>query len=137
MAMVLFGQNLGGSIFLVIGNAIFNNSLRKQLQERISIIGIDPDVIIDAGARSVRDLGLSVTELAAVVQSYANAVDRVMYLGVAVGVAGLAVSWGMGNSNIMEIKKLKELTNEAKPAEAEADKQDTEKQAAENLMRGA
>ncbi|KAF3765281.1 MFS general substrate transporter [Cryphonectria parasitica EP155] len=133
MAMVLFGQNLGGSVFLVVANAIFNNSLRKQLQEHASRIGIDPNVIMDAGARSVRNLGLPATGVAAVVQSYANAVDRVMYLGIAAGLAGVIVSWGMGNSNIMEVKKLKELTNEAKPAASEADKQDTEKQAAKNI----
>lgn len=109
---MLFGQNLGGSIFLVVSNAIFNNSLRDQLRQRVSVTGVQPDVIVGVGARSFRGLGLSASALAAVVQSYANSVDRVMYLGIATAVAAFAVSWHMGNGNILEIKKLKELTSD-------------------------
>lgn len=121
-------------MFLVVGNAIFNNSLRDQLRRRESVIGANPDVIIDVGARSIRDLGLSPTALAAVVQSYANSVDRVMYLGIAVACIAFCTSWGMGNGNIMEIKKLKEITNEnnkkkVEPTPAEENEQIVEKKA--------
>ncbi|TVY81379.1 Efflux pump afoB [Lachnellula suecica] len=133
MAMVLFGQNLGGSVFLVIGNTIFNNSLRKQLTEHASAVGVTADVVMYAGARSVRDLGLSVTGLAAAIQAYVTAVDHVMYLGVAVGICGFFVSYGMGNANIMEVRKLREITNQPQPEETEADKPVSEKAAEENL----
>lgn len=116
MATVIFGQNLGGAIFLVVGNAIFDNTLRAQLAARAAVLGVDPAVVVGVGARSVRALGLSPAALAAALDAYAAAVDRVMYLGLAAGAASLAVSWGMGNGNVREIKKLKELTTERKTA---------------------
>lgn len=114
MAIVIFTQNLGGGAFLVAANAIFNNGLRKQLEQRASIIKLDPNVIIERGALSVRKLGLSTSQLAAVLESYATSVDHVMYLGVGVAASTLAFSWGLGMKNILEVKKLKELTDDRK-----------------------
>ncbi|KAK9489675.1 efflux pump [Lipomyces doorenjongii] len=112
MAIVISTQNLGGATWVVVTNAIFNNSLRKQLSQRASSIGLDPDVIVDSGARSVRNLGLSASQLAAVVESYSTSIDHAMYLGMAVAASILLFAWGLGFENILEIKKLKELTND-------------------------
>ena len=96
---------MGGSVSLVAANAIFSNTLRKQLLERIDIIGIAPDVIVGAGARSIRDL-VSGDQLAALLEAYANSVDRVMYLGIATAVGAFAFAWGLGWKDIRVQKKL-------------------------------
>lgn len=105
MAIVIFCQNMGGAVFLVAANAIFSNSLRQQLQQRVAAIGIAPDVIIDAGVRSIRKL-VSGDQLAAVLQAYSNSVDHVMYLGIGVSVAAFAFAWGLGWKDIRVERKL-------------------------------
>ena len=85
MAIVIFCQNMGGATFLVLANAIFSNSLRTQLQQRAAKIDVAPDVIVNAGVRSVRKL-VSGNELSAVLQAYSNSVDNVMYLGIGVSI---------------------------------------------------
>jgi hypothetical protein len=105
MAIVIFCQNMGGAVFLVAANAIFSNSLRQQLQQRATAIGIAPDVIVGAGVRSIRQL-VSGEKLALVLQAYSNSVDRVMYLGIAASVATFAFAWGLGWKDIRVERKL-------------------------------
>ncbi|KAK9482740.1 efflux pump [Lipomyces starkeyi] len=119
MAIVIFTQNLGGATWVVVANAIFNNSLRKQLSQRASSVGLDPDVIVRSGARSVRNLGLSASQLAAVLESYGTSIDHAMYLGISVAASMLLFAWGLGFENILEIKRLKELTSDNNKKEAE------------------
>lgn len=99
MAIIIFSQNMGGAVFLVAANAIFSNSLRKQLQQRVAAINIAPDIIIGTGFRSLRKI-VSGDALAAVLQAYSNSIDRVMYLGIAISVATFAFSWGLGWKDI-------------------------------------
>lgn len=131
VSIVLSMQNMGSAVWLVVANTIFNNSLRQQLQSRIAVVGLDPTVVIDAGARSVRDLGLGATALAAVVRSYTYAVDRAMYLGTAVVAATLLFNWGLGMYNIHNIKSRIEIVDkkhdEAKPTTGARMEQDVEK----------
>ncbi|KAK9320884.1 efflux pump [Lipomyces orientalis] len=129
IAIVIFTQNLGGATWVVVANSIFNNSLRMQLSQRGSSIGLDPDVVVDSGARSVRNLGLSASQLATVLESYGTSIDHAMYLGIAVAASMLLVAWGLGFENILEIKRLKELTNDnnKKGAEPAPEEQAAEK----------
>ncbi|KAK5680135.1 hypothetical protein LTR17_027555, partial [Elasticomyces elasticus] len=39
IAIIIFAQNLGAAIWVVVANAIFNNSLRKELSQRMALIG--------------------------------------------------------------------------------------------------
>ena len=116
MGIVIFTQNMGGAVFLVAANAIFSNTLRKQLQQRVTEIGIAPDIIVNAGARSIRGL-VSGSQLAAVLEAYARSVDTVMYLGIAVSVGAFAFAWGLGFTDIRVVRKLKALQK----AEAEGE----------------
>ncbi|KAI9046233.1 MDR family MFS transporter [Aspergillus affinis] len=119
MAIIIFWQNIGASTSLIAANAIFSNSLRKQLQQRAAQIGFSPDVIVDAGVRSIRDL-VSGSQLTAVLAAYAKSIDHVMYLGIAVGLAVLVVSPGLGWRDIRKVKDLQVITNEP-PKRAEQD----------------
>lgn len=102
---------MGASISLIAANAIFSNSLRHQLQQRTADIGQSPDVIINAGVRSVRDL-VSGSQLTAVLAAYAKSIDHVMYLGIAVSIAVLVFAPGLGWKDIRKVKNLQNITEE-------------------------
>lgn len=112
MAIVIFWQNLGASTSLIAANAIFSNSLRHQLQQRIAEIGLPPDIIVDAGVRSIRKL-VSGSQLTAVLAAYAKSVDNVMYLGIAVSVAVMVFAPGLGWKDIRKVKDLQAITKES------------------------
>ncbi|KAL2136481.1 hypothetical protein VTI74DRAFT_3500 [Chaetomium olivicolor] len=109
MSIIIFCQNMGGAVSLVTANAIFSNTLRNQLQRRLPEIGTSPDVIINAGARSLRHIVAGSQQLAAVLEAYSKSVDTVMYLGIAVSVAAFAFAWGLGWKDIRKERRLKAI----------------------------
>ncbi|KAL5355965.1 major facilitator superfamily domain-containing protein [Aspergillus floccosus] len=112
MAIIIFWQNIGAATSLIAANAIFSNSLRHQLQQRIAEIGHSPDVIVGAGVRSIRDL-VSGSQLTAVLAAYAKSIDNVMYLGIAVSVCVIIFSPGLGWKDIRKTKDLQAITSES------------------------
>jgi putative Mn2+ efflux pump MntP len=107
MAIAMFCQNMGAAVSLIAANAIFSNSLRRQLQDHVADIGIAPEVIINAGIRSVRQLFERDSQpLAIVLQAYSDSVDKVMYLGIAVSIAAFAFGWGLGFRDIRVERKM-------------------------------
>lgn len=119
MAIVLTVQTFGSAVWLIVANVIFNNSLRNLLSTNASVIGLAPDTIISAGARSVHSLGLSGAALQALLHSYAESIDRVMYLGVGLSAGALAFCWGLGWHNILEIKQRQALVAEREVGSAD------------------
>ncbi|KAJ5707545.1 hypothetical protein N7488_007346 [Penicillium malachiteum] len=103
MAIIIFWQNIGGATSLIAANAIFDNSLRSELQKRASQISVSPDTIVNAGVRSIRSL-VSGSELTAVLAAYARSVDKVMYLGIAVSIVVILVCPGLGWRDIRKVK---------------------------------
>ncbi|KAJ5309203.1 Major facilitator superfamily domain general substrate transporter [Penicillium antarcticum] len=112
MAIIIFWQNIGAATSLIAANAIFSNSLRSELQKRVAQISVSPDTIINVGVRSIRDL-VSGSELTAVLAAYAKSIDKVMYLGIAVSIAVLVFSPGLGWKDIRKVKELQVLTNKS------------------------
>ena len=112
MAIIIFWQNIGASTSLIAANAIFSNSLQQQLQERAAQIDASPEVIIGAGVRSIRKL-VSGSQLTAVLAAYAKSIDHVMYLGIAVSVAVIVFSPGLGWIDIRKTKDLQKFTTES------------------------
>ena len=104
---------MGAAVWVVVANAIFNNSLRKELSQRAALIGPSPKVIIEAGARNIRAVGLTPPQLAAVLVAYGKAIDRTMYLGIAVFGSVMLVAWEMGFTNLKEVERQKELKNDS------------------------
>ncbi|KAF7530034.1 hypothetical protein PCG10_005009 [Penicillium crustosum] len=103
MAIIIFAQNMGAATSLIAANAIFSNSLRSELQKRATQISVSPDAIINAGVRSIREM-VSSSELAAALEAYAKSIDKVMYLGIAVSIAVLVFSPGLGWKDIRKAK---------------------------------
>ena len=108
---------MGAAVWVVVANAIFNNSLRKELSQRAVLIGPSPEVIIQAGARNIRAAGLTPSQLAAVLVAYGKAIDRTMYLGIAVFGSVMLVAWEMGFENLKEVEQQKELKNDSTSGE--------------------
>ncbi|KAL4738032.1 major facilitator superfamily domain-containing protein [Aspergillus similis] len=122
MAIIIFWQNIGAATSLIAANAIFSNSLRDQLAQRASQITVSGDAIVAAGVRSIRDL-VSGSALAAVLEAYAEAIDNVMYLGIAVSVMVIVFSPGLGWKDIRKTKDLQALTSESPEGEATKEKE--------------
>ena len=102
MALLTFSQTFGGAVFLAIANAIFNNSLKDQLEMRVP--GSNIQQIIKAGATGIRDL-VSEEELPGVLMAYAKSVDAVFYLAIAASVCMFTTSWGLGWNDIRKKKQ--------------------------------
>ncbi|KAF6800944.1 major facilitator superfamily transporter [Colletotrichum sojae] len=108
MAIIIFMQNMGGAIFLIAANAIFSNTLRRELQSRAELIGIEPEAVIAAGAKAVRTV-VPAEGLSEVLEAYSAGVGAVMYLGVGLSIATWAFGWGLGWKDIRKTKKLQAL----------------------------
>lgn len=119
MAIIIFCQNMGGAVFLIAANAIFSNGLQQELQKHISEIGVDPDVILKAGATTIRSL-VSGDKLTAALECYTTAISNVMYLGIGVSVAAFAFGWGLGWVDIRKVKKLQTIQSNPSPNAPEA-----------------
>ncbi|KAJ5654303.1 Major facilitator superfamily domaingeneral substrate transporter [Penicillium lividum] len=112
MGIIIFWQNIGAATSLIAANAILSNSLRSELQKRTAQISVSPDTIINAGVRSIRNL-VSGSELTAVLAAYAKSIDKVMYLGIAVSIAVLVFSPGLGWKDIRKVKVLQVITDKS------------------------
>ena len=94
-ALVVFAQNLGGAIFLSIGQLVFSSRLRHGLHAYAP--GVDVDTVINAGATGLRSTtAVPEASLPGVLLAYSEAYDGAMYLSA--GVAGVAFifAFGMG-----------------------------------------
>lgn len=92
MAFLTFCQTFGGSIFLAVANAIFNNQLQNGLDK---IPGLNSDETIRAGAFGIRD-AVPADKLEPVLESYADGVDCVFYLALAEAIVCLVFSCMVG-----------------------------------------
>ncbi|KAH8599546.1 major facilitator superfamily protein [Bisporella sp. PMI_857] len=85
VALMFFGQGLGGSIFLAICQAIFNDSLVSNLKHLTSL---DPSSIVRTGATDLRDL-VPVEMLSSVLEAYNKALTETFKVAVGCAVAGI------------------------------------------------
>ena len=109
MAIVIFCQGMGGAVFLIVANAVFSNSLRHLLQKQVASVGVAPDVVVNAGARGLRQLFPDGERLSIVLQAYSDSIDKVMYLGIGVACVAFAFAWGVGWKDIRVEKELNEI----------------------------
>ncbi|KAL5365741.1 putative MFS transporter [Aspergillus floccosus] len=115
MTIALFSQAMGAATWLVAANAVFNNGLRQQLQQRFAEIGVDPDFIVSAGANSIRDI-VQGDGLAAALECYTEAISHVMYLGVGLSAVTFLFGTGLGWKDIRKTKKLQEIKSSPSPS---------------------
>lgn len=86
MAISFFGQQLGGAIFLCVGQAIFNQLMGAELSR---IPGLDASVIVNAGATELHDR-VPEGSMGLVIHAYNAACSRIFLTGMALALATLA-----------------------------------------------
>lgn len=97
MAIVIFTQYLGGATCLSTAEAIFNNSLGKQIRKNVP--GADAEAIVHAGATAFRQL-VTPEQLSAVLKAFCTALDKIFYFGIGISVAAFLFSSGLGWKDI-------------------------------------
>jgi hypothetical protein len=112
-AVLVFSQNLGGAIFLGVSEIAFNTELPKALAKYAP--GVDPEVVITAGARDVRSV-VPDRLLPGVLIAYSKAFDDTRYVTVGAAVGALLTAFGM---RWKSIKKAKEEEEEEEEQEKE------------------
>ena len=113
IALVMFCQQLGGTIFVSIGQSVFSNTL---VQGLAGIPGLDPRDVVNVGATELRR-HVSATELPLVLEAYNHALVST-YRG-ALAMACLSVIGAV----FLEWKSIK--PKKKAPESVEGEKQDT------------
>ncbi|KZZ90181.1 major facilitator superfamily transporter [Moelleriella libera RCEF 2490] len=88
LSLVFFGLQLGGSIFVCVGQNVFNQVFVKLLH-RAAIPGLDIDMVLRTGAIEIRRLIQSPEDLQKLLIAYNTAVTSTFYVVVATGVAAM------------------------------------------------
>ncbi|KAI9683361.1 MAG: hypothetical protein M1829_005433 [Trizodia sp. TS-e1964] len=94
-AVIVFGQSLGGALFISIAQNIFTNKLAEGI--RASIPDLDPAIIINSGATNFRSEALIAPYIDTVTELYNSALTKTYYVSVAMAclsmVGALGVEW--------------------------------------------
>ncbi|RFU26811.1 hypothetical protein B7463_g9527, partial [Scytalidium lignicola] len=114
VSTVMFGNALGGTIFLSIANNIFINRLREGVQ--VAVPGIDPSIVVNTGATELV-LQIPSAFISGVLYVYNKSVTQTFYLLVALGC--LAMIGALGT----EWKSVKSQKPAEPPAEPPAEQQ--------------
>jgi hypothetical protein len=92
-AMNFFMQQLGGALFVPVGQNLFSTQLLKDLS---GVGGLDTDMILNTGATDLKKV-VPASELGAVMDAYSYACTRVFILGAALSacmmIGALGVEW--------------------------------------------
>lgn len=88
LSLVFFGLQLGGSIFVCVGQNVFNQVFVKLLH-RAAIPGLDIDMVLRTGAIEIRRLIQNPEDLQKLLGAYNTAVTSTFYVVVATGVAAM------------------------------------------------
>lgn len=93
MGLMFFMQQLGGAVFLAVGQNIFSSRLVHDLS---GIAGLDANKIVNTGATAIRNV-VPENELPVVINAYSYALTRVFILTAGLGAAmllgALPVEW--------------------------------------------
>lgn len=81
MALMFFGQSLGGSVFLSVAQNILDNKLISNFGA-LHLPNFSPEEVINGGATNLRGL-VPASELPQLLKAYNNAVVNAFYVGVA------------------------------------------------------
>ena len=97
MAIVIFFQFFGSSIFLAVAQTSFTNSLIKEIGRHAH--GVSAQALLNAGSAGVRDI-VGPEDLPGVLIAYNNAIRTTFYVALGIAVPGVLTSLGMEWKNI-------------------------------------
>ena len=101
MAVLIFCQTFGGSLFLAISQTAFINSLGTALHTFAPTI--DVNTLLVAGASAIRQVVPS-ESLHGILLAYNRALNHVFYIAAGTAVATFVFCWGMGWKNVKKVK---------------------------------
>ncbi|KAF2737110.1 efflux pump protein [Polyplosphaeria fusca] len=105
LAILIFSQNLAGSVSVVLATTIFTESLKSNLVKFAPQIALESALEAGGGAQAVRDLVRGrVNLLAGLLEAYSASVANVFYFLVGLSVVGFVASWGMGWGDVRSKK---------------------------------
>ena len=87
-----FCLNLGGALFVAVGQNLFTTHLSANLATNVPIL--NPDIVLKTGATSLRD-AVDSQSLAGVLLAYNDALVTTYYVAVAMGSLSIIGSLGM------------------------------------------
>lgn len=122
MAVLVFVQGLGGSIFISVANTILDNSLVSQIHAKAP--GVNAQAVLAAGATAFRKV-VPADEIGAVVSAYATSFDRIYYLSTGLSVLMCFTIWGLGWNDVRKKQQKEQPAEAATSPSVEAEKGDT------------
>jgi hypothetical protein len=93
MAILVFAQLFGGSLFISLSEVLFTNGLRSGLDQYAP--GVNSTAVIEAGAAAFREV-VTADQLPGVLKAYSTGVDHSLYLATGSVAVALVFCWGMG-----------------------------------------
>jgi len=106
-AAVVFFQNLGGALFVSVGQSVFQNGLLDSLSEKAP--SLDPDIVLHGGATGIRTILQNIGQmgqLGAVVESYVDGLQMSYQASLGLAVAAFVATF------FLEWKSVKKGTQE-------------------------
>ena len=107
IALVMFCQQLGGAVFVSVGQSVFTNQLVKGLR---SVAGVSPTVVVNTGATDLRHV-VDPSNLRGVLVAYNGALTKTFTVALAMSclsiIGALCIEW----KNIKPKKKPEEVEN--------------------------
>lgn len=82
---MMFASQISGSIFVTIGNAVFQNEFLKRLG---GIPGVNGSLVLNTGATEIRNV-VSPDVLGSVLQAYNGALMKVFLVGAIMAAVGI------------------------------------------------
>ncbi|KAF2103662.1 efflux pump [Rhizodiscina lignyota] len=104
MALIMFCQTFGGSLFLSFAQTIFDHSLIASLHKYAPAVNSEAGV--SAGATAFRGI-VNDADLPGVLRAYSVAIDHNFYLAAGASVGAFVCCWGMGWKKITKEKPKK------------------------------
>ena len=103
MALMFFGQSLGGSVFVSVAQNLLNNRLIANF-EQLHLPNFSPESIITAGATELKNL-VPQNELPALLVAYNDAIVHAFYVGVALAALSMVGSVAMEWKSIKKVRQ--------------------------------
>jgi hypothetical protein len=101
MTLIVFCQNLGGTLFLSFAQTVFSNSLANALHKFAAEINVS--LITSSGATGFRDV-IPESSVARVLLAYNEAVNDVFYVASGGAVAMFLCCWGIGWKSVNKVQ---------------------------------
>ncbi|TAQ89674.1 hypothetical protein B7494_g2010 [Chlorociboria aeruginascens] len=106
VAVLIFFQSLGNSVFVSVSNTIFNSSLILLLGQYAPFVNATE--VIAAGATGLRSAVMA-AQLSGVLLAYNEALTRTFYLSIGLSCVAFFTSWGIGWKSVKKVQPITKI----------------------------